>query len=112
MHAPRSSKIANQTWFDSSGWKLAESLYHVVQDRTHAFVGGEQFISISCGNKVTTCDNQSWINILAYVLSNWEKVSQLVSLERVVDGLNANNLIKVITSAWKHMVAFQEAICI
>jgi hypothetical protein len=48
---------------------------------------------------VTTYDNQSWISILAYVLSNWEKVSQLVSLERVVDGLDANNLIKVITSA-------------
>jgi hypothetical protein len=69
-----------------------------VQDRTRACVGGGQFISVSC-DKVTTCDNQSWINIHAYVLSNWEGVPQLISLGRVVNRLDANNLIRVIVSS-------------
>jgi hypothetical protein len=33
------------------------------------------------------------------VLSDWERVPQLISLERVVDGLDANNLTKIIVSA-------------
>jgi hypothetical protein len=51
-------KVPIKHWSDSIGWELAESLYHVVQDRTRAFVAGGQFISVSC-DEVTTCDNQS-----------------------------------------------------
>jgi hypothetical protein len=88
-------KLPYKHWSDNSGWELAESLYHIVQDRMRACVRGGQFISISC-DEVTTYNNQSWISIHAYVLSDWERVPQVISLERVVDGLDANNLTKVI----------------
>jgi hypothetical protein len=37
-------------------------------------------------NEVPTVDNHSWINIHAYVLIDWEKVSLLLSLERLTKG--------------------------
>jgi hypothetical protein len=66
-------KLPFKHWCDNSGWELAESLYRVVRDRTRACIGGGQFISISY-DKVTTCNNQSWISIHAYILCDWERV--------------------------------------
>ncbi len=50
-------------------------------------------------NKVNTVDYGSWISIHAYVMQHWVKVHVLISLQRFVDGVGANNLIIVIMEA-------------
>jgi len=52
------------------------------------------YFSITC-EKVTTIDTQSWINIHAYVVQDWAKVS----LEQITKGATASNLTKVIMEA-------------
>jgi hypothetical protein len=44
-------------------------------------------------------DNGNWISLYAYVMQNWVKVPMTILLQRVVDGIVANNLINVIMEA-------------
>jgi hypothetical protein len=50
-------------------------------------------------NEVNIVDYGSWISIHAYVMQHWVKVPMLISLQRVVDGVGANNLTNVIMEA-------------
>ncbi len=44
-------------------------------------------------------DNGSWISIHAYVMQHWVRVPMLISFQRVVDGVRADNLTIVIMEA-------------
>jgi hypothetical protein len=44
-------------------------------------------------------DNGKWISLHAYVMQNWVTVPMTILLQRVVDGIGANNLIIVIMEA-------------
>jgi hypothetical protein len=85
-------------WSDSSGWKMAESLYNVVQKQTRRVVCGARYFSLSC-DEVTTVDNQSWISIHAYVLVDWERIPLLLSLERLTEGSTSDQITRTIMSA-------------
>jgi hypothetical protein len=91
-------KFPIKHWCDTSGWEMAESLYNVVQNCTKVVVSGAKFLSLSW-DEVSTVDNQSWISIHAYVLVDWERVSLLLSLERLTEGSNAAHITKVIVNA-------------
>jgi hypothetical protein len=44
-------------------------------------------------------DNQSWISIHVYIISDWERVPLLLSLERVIEGGSAESITKIILGA-------------
>jgi hypothetical protein len=50
-------------------------------------------------NEVNTMDYGSWISIHAYAMQYWMRVPMLISLQRVIDGVGANNLTIVIMEA-------------
>ena len=85
-------------WTEGSGWEMAESLMNVVQTKTREIVSVAPYFSVSC-DEVTTLDNQSWISIHVYTISDWERVSYLLNLERVTEGGGAENIAKMIVSA-------------
>ncbi len=77
---------------------MGESLLNVVQAKTREIVSAAPYFAISC-DEVTTVDNQSWISIHIYTMSDWERVPFLLSLERVIDGGSAENITKIIVGA-------------
>jgi len=54
-----------------------------------------KFITCSC-DKVITIDNDPLICVHVYVVQSWTKVSNLLFVECIMDGLGSNNLIEVI----------------
>jgi hypothetical protein len=44
-------------------------------------------------------DNQSWISIHVYTISDWERVPMLLSLERVIEGGSAESISNIILGA-------------
>ena len=82
-------------WTEGSGWKMAESLFNVVQAKTKEVVSTVSYFSITC-NKVTILDNQSWISIHVYTFQECEKISMLLCLQRVTEGGGADNITKII----------------
>ena len=86
-------------WTEGSGWKMAESLFNVVQAKTKEIVSTAPYFSITC-DEVTILDNQSWINIHIYTIQEWEKMPMLLSLQRVTEGGAADNITKVILGAF------------
>ncbi len=59
---------------------------------------GANFFSLNA-NEVTTIDDQSWILVHAYVMHAWKRILILLTLQHVVKGGNAKNLIVVIAQA-------------
>lgn len=85
-------------WTEGAGWEMGESLLNVVQAKTKDIVSAAPYFSISC-DEVTTVDNQSWISIHVYTISDWERVPMLLSLERVIEGGSAESISKIILGA-------------
>jgi len=77
---------------------MGESLLNVVQAKTKDIVSVAPYFSISC-DEVTTVDNQSWISIHVYTISDWERVPMLLSLERVIEGGSAESISNIILGA-------------
>ncbi len=61
-------------------------------------MGAAHYVAFSC-DEVSTMDNQSWLSIHYYVMYNWVRIPMFISLDRVVEGLKNDNLIKVIMGA-------------
>jgi hypothetical protein len=78
---------------------MSESLLNVVQAKTKEIVSVASYFSISC-DEVTTVDNQSWISIHVYTISDWERVLLLLFLERVIEGGSVENITKIIFGAF------------
>jgi hypothetical protein len=53
------------------------------------------FLSLSV-DEVITIDNQSWMLVHAYVMHAWKRIFILLTLQHVVKGGNANNIIAII----------------
>jgi hypothetical protein len=85
-------------WTEGAGWEMGESLLNVVQAKTKDIVNVVPYFSISC-DEVTTVDNQSWISIHVYTISDWERVPMLLSLELVIEGGSTENISKIILGA-------------
>jgi hypothetical protein len=77
-------------WFDNTGWEMATYMHEVV-NKIRNLVESVQFISFSC-DEVTSCDQQSWALIHAYVVGGWQRILLLLSLQQVVDGATSYNL--------------------
>ena len=88
-------------WSEGSGWKMAESLFNVVQIRTKEVVSTTPYLSITY-DEVTTLDNRSWISIHIYTIQYWEIVPMLLYLQRVIEGGGADNITKMILGALTH----------
>jgi hypothetical protein len=85
-------------WTERSGWKMAESLFNIVQARTKKVVSTALYFSITC-DEVTTLDNQSWISIRVYTIQDWVRVPIFLCLQRVTEGGDADNITKMILAA-------------
>jgi hypothetical protein len=70
---------------------MATYMHEVVVNKIRNLVQSVQFISLSC-DEVTTCDQQSWVLIHAYVVGGWQRIFLLLSLQQVVDGATLDNL--------------------
>jgi hypothetical protein len=55
---------------------MAAYMHEVVVNKTQNLVQSFQFISFSY-DEVTTCDQQSWVSIHAYVVEGWQKIHLL-----------------------------------
>ncbi len=60
-------------WFNNIGWEMATYMHEVVVNKTKNLVQSVQFISLSC-DEFTTCDQQLWVSIHAYVVECWQKI--------------------------------------
>jgi hypothetical protein len=76
---------------------MATYMHEVVVNKTKNLVQSVQFISLSC-DEITTCDQQSWVAIHAYVVEGWQKILLLHHCN-VVDGANLNNLKLILVDA-------------
>lgn len=57
-------------WGDNSGWMLAKYLFaHIMNKAKDVFVSAKHLAIII--DEITTVDNQSWINTLAYSVENF-----------------------------------------
>jgi uncharacterized protein YebE (UPF0316 family) len=65
---------------------------------TMAIVGVVHYVVLRC-DEVFTMGNQSWLFVHCYVMHNWVKISTLISLGLVIEGLGSDNLTKVIMEA-------------
>jgi hypothetical protein len=57
-------------WSSNIGWDMATYMHEVVVNKTQILVHITQFVSLFC-DEVTTCDQQSWVSIHAYVVEGW-----------------------------------------
>jgi hypothetical protein len=66
-------------WSNNIGWEMATYMHEVVVNKTQNLVQSVQFISFSC-DEITTCDQQLWVSIHAYVVDGWQKILLLLLL--------------------------------
>ena len=102
------SKLPRRHWSDNASWELAECLFNQVQLKTKEIMSKARFFSITCDD-VTMLDTQSWISIHTYICENWTRTPLLLSLERVVDVTNSDNLTIVIKNVIKTLGGVEEA---
>jgi hypothetical protein len=85
-------------WLHNSSWIMVKFMFVQVTNAILAKVYVVNYV-VLMSNEVNTVDYGSWISIHAYVMQHWMKVPMLISLQRVVDGVGANNLTIVIMEA-------------
>lgn len=61
-------------------------------------VKSSTFLALSC-DEVTTANNGSWICIYAYIVDHYSRILLMISLQRIVDNVGADNLTQIITRA-------------
>jgi hypothetical protein len=85
-------------WLDSLGWIMVEFMNVHVINAILAKVFAPNYVALTC-DEVSTMDNGSWISIHAHVMQHWAKVPMLNFLQRVVDGLEVDNVTIIIIEA-------------
>ncbi len=85
-------------WSNNLGWIMVEFMNVHVINAILAKVFAPNYVVLTC-DEVSTMDNGSWISIHAYVMQHWVKVPMLNFLQRVVDGLEVDNLTIIIMEA-------------
>ncbi len=76
-------------------------MHGIILEATKFAIGIAQYLSLTC-DEVSIIDNQSWLLIHVYVVQNWLRISNFLSLEHVMVGLGANNLTLVFMQALIH----------
>jgi hypothetical protein len=61
-------------------------------------IQGAKFFTVSA-DEVTTIDNETWISVTMYYVSDFARESMNVALEHIDEGATSNNLMKVIMKA-------------
>jgi len=74
---------------------MVEFMHQEVMKATKAIVGVVQYVVLNC-DEVFTIDNQSWLFIYYDVVQNWVKIPILISSDKMLEGLDSDNLTKVI----------------
>jgi hypothetical protein len=64
---------------------------------TKAIVGVVWYVALSC-DEMFRIDNQYWLFLHYYVVHNWVRIPIFIFLDKVLEGSNSDNLIKV---KWK-----------
>ncbi len=82
-------------WFNILGWEMARNIYDVVLKCIKEMIKGFPFLVIST-NEVNTSNTKSWICIHGYILENWQQIPILLNLEKVTNGVIAENIYNVI----------------
>jgi hypothetical protein len=85
-------------WTEGLDWKMAESLFNIVQEMTKEVVSTTPYFSITY-DEVTTLNNQYWISIHIYTIQGWKRVPMLLCLQRVMEVGGADNITKMILGA-------------
>jgi hypothetical protein len=85
-------------WSHSLGWIMAKFMFVQMINAIPAKVYVANYV-VFMFEEVNIVDYGSWISIHAYVMQHWVRVSMLISLQRVVDGIGANNLTIVFMEA-------------
>ncbi len=85
-------------WLHNSSWIMVKFMFVQVTNAILAKVYVVNYV-VLMSNEVNTVDYGSWISIHAYVMQHWMKVPMLIYLQKVVDGVGANNLTIVILEA-------------
>ncbi len=87
--------MPKKQWTNSIGWGMATAMHNVILKHIMLLVQYVKLISISC-DEVATLDNQSWISIHVYIVSNQLKVPIFFNLERIINGSTFDKLTFVI----------------
>jgi len=69
-------------WSDNASWEIADAMFKQVAKQNRVVMQSSKFLSMSC-DEVTTIDNQSWISIPVYYVSEWCRIPLLIGLEQV-----------------------------
>ncbi len=85
-------------WNDNIGWSLVEVMHFFILTSMRLVVQKVIFISVSF-NGVTTINNQTWILMRIYIVKGWKWFPILLTLQQVLQGANAKNLMQVIIDA-------------
>ncbi len=92
------SYIPKMHWSNNLSWIMVEFMYAHVTNVILAKVSTPNYVAFTC-DEVSTMHNWSWIFIHAYVMQHWVKIPMLNYLQKVVDGVEADNLTIVIMEA-------------
>jgi hypothetical protein len=78
-------------WSHNSGWIMVKFMFVQMINAMLAKVYAINYVVLTF-DEVNTVDYGNWISIHAYVMQHWVRVPMLISLQRFVDGLGANNV--------------------
>ncbi len=73
---------------------MVEFVHQEVMRATKTIVGVVRYVALSC-DEMFIIDNQSWLFIHYYVVHNWVKIPIFISLDKVLEGSDSDNLTKV-----------------
>jgi hypothetical protein len=83
---------------DNFGWTMVKFMHQEMMRATKAIVGAVQYVALNC-DEVFTIDNQSWLFVHCDVVQNWVRILVLIFLDKMLEGLDSDNLTKVIMEA-------------
>jgi hypothetical protein len=68
---------------------MVEFMHQKVMKTIKAAMGGAQYGALNY-DEMSTVDNQSWLSIHCYVVQNWVRISILISLDIMFEGLGSD----------------------
>ncbi|KAH9316632.1 hypothetical protein KI387_025259, partial [Taxus chinensis] len=87
-------------WSESSGWEREKFLSMIEKEDLKENIKKSKFISLSI-DEVTLVDNTAWVCIHVYTLENHIRTPHLLSVMKMVEKCNAENLHKIVVSHLK-----------
>jgi hypothetical protein len=91
-------KNSKKHYSDSFGWTMVEFMHQEVMRAIKAIMGAIRYVALNC-DEVLIINNQSWLFVHSDVVQNWVRIPILISLDKMLEGLDSDNLTKVIMEA-------------